>query len=106
MEEAMAVYRSRFQPSRYLDAPYVMLGYNVFAADTDEAARYLATSWQQSFVSLRSGRPGRLPPPVEGYFEALSPEARALLRSEERRVGEGSSSGGPRAPSTMVERSV
>lgn len=79
MEEAMAVYRSRFRPSRYLDKPHVMLGYNVFAADTDEEARYLATSWQQSFVNLRTGRPGRLPPPVEGYYESLPAEARALL---------------------------
>jgi alkanesulfonate monooxygenase SsuD/methylene tetrahydromethanopterin reductase-like flavin-dependent oxidoreductase (luciferase family) len=56
-----------------------MLGYNVFAADTDDEARYLATSWQQSFVNLRSGHPGRLPPPVEGYFESLAPQGRKLL---------------------------
>src|SRR5690606_21531867 len=58
---------------------YVMLGYNVFAADTDAEAQYLASSWQQSFVSLRSGRPIRLPPPVEGYTETLPPAARAML---------------------------
>jgi alkanesulfonate monooxygenase SsuD/methylene tetrahydromethanopterin reductase-like flavin-dependent oxidoreductase (luciferase family) len=56
-----------------------MLGYNVFAADTDAEARYLATSWQQAFVALRSGRPGRLPPPVEGYAESLPPQATRLL---------------------------
>jgi alkanesulfonate monooxygenase SsuD/methylene tetrahydromethanopterin reductase-like flavin-dependent oxidoreductase (luciferase family) len=56
-----------------------MLGYNVFAADTDAEARYLATSWQQAFVALRSGRPGRLPPPVEGYAESLPPQATHLL---------------------------
>src|SRR5699024_8481158 len=69
LADAVAVYRSQFRPSRHLNAPRVMLGYNVFAADTDEEARYLATSWQQSFVNLRSGHPGRLPPPVEGYAE-------------------------------------
>jgi alkanesulfonate monooxygenase SsuD/methylene tetrahydromethanopterin reductase-like flavin-dependent oxidoreductase (luciferase family) len=56
-----------------------MLGFNVFAADTDEQARFLATSWQQSFVNLRTGRPGLLPRPVEGYLESLPPPARALL---------------------------
>lgn len=79
MLDAIAVYRSQFRPSRHLDKPYVMLGYNAFAADTDAEARYLATSWQQSFVALRLGHPGRLPQPVEGYVESLAPQARKLL---------------------------
>jgi luciferase family oxidoreductase group 1 len=79
MHDALAVYRSRFQPSRYLDKPYAMLGFNVFAADTDEQARYHASSWQQSFVNMRSGHPGRLPPPVEGYVASLPEQARRLL---------------------------
>lgn len=81
MQDALAVYRARFKPSRFLQQPHAMLGYNVFAADTDAEAHYLASSWQQSFVNLRSGHPGRLPPPVEGYAEALPPQARALLDS-------------------------
>ncbi|HEX8569090.1 MAG TPA: LLM class flavin-dependent oxidoreductase [Caulobacteraceae bacterium] len=79
MEEAIALYRHRFQPSAQLDRPYVMLGYNVFAADTDEEARFLATSMQQAFVNLRTGRPGKLQPPVEGYADRLEPAARAML---------------------------
>ena len=79
MMQAIEIYRSTFRPSARLDKPYVMLGYNVFAADTDAEAQYLASSWQQSFVSLRSGRPIRLPPPVEGYTETLPPAARAML---------------------------
>ena len=77
--DAIHVYRSTFKPSRHLDKPYVMLGFNVFAADTDDEARVLATSMQQSFVNLRSGRPGRLPPPRPGYYEESSGAARALL---------------------------
>jgi luciferase family oxidoreductase group 1 len=79
MHDAIAVYRDRFRPSRRLAVPYVMLGYNVFAAATDAEARYLATSWQQAFVSLRSGRPGRLPKPVEGYADSLPAAARQML---------------------------
>src|SRR5690606_2614195 len=60
---AISLYRSTFKPSQWLSKPYVMLGFNVFAADTDEEAQYLASSWQQSFVNLRSGRPSKLPPP-------------------------------------------
>src|SRR5690606_12189808 len=76
---AIQIYRSTFKPSSRLDKPYVMLGFNVFAADTDDEAQYLATSWQQSFVNLRSGRPSRLPPPVRNYSEQLGPAAQDLL---------------------------
>jgi len=79
LEQAVALYRARFQPSAQLDAPYVMLGLSVIAAPTDEEARYIFTSQQQAFVNLRSGRPGRLPPPVEGYAERLDPAARSML---------------------------
>lgn len=81
MMQAIDIYRANFQPSAHLDKPYVMLGYNVFAADTEEEARLLASSWQQSFVSLRNGRPIRLPPPVRDYTDTLAPHERALLDS-------------------------
>jgi luciferase family oxidoreductase group 1 len=79
MLEAIDIYRSRFRPSAQLHEPYVMLGFNVFAADTDAQAHLLATSMQQAFVNLRTGRPGQLPPPVEGYENQLPPAARAML---------------------------
>jgi luciferase family oxidoreductase group 1 len=79
MMQALEIYRARFQPSEQLDRPYAMLGFNVFAAETDAEARVLATSMQQAFVNLRSGRPMQLPPPLEGYEEQLPPAAKALL---------------------------
>ena len=79
MMQALEIYRARFQPSEQLDRPYVMLGFNVFAADSDAQARFLSTSMQQAFVNLRSGRPTQLPPPAEGFDERLPPPARALL---------------------------
>jgi len=63
LHEAIGVYRDRFAPSAHHQQPYVMLGVNVVAADTDSDARFLASSGRQSFASLRSGRPIRLPPP-------------------------------------------
>ena len=62
---------TRFAPSAQLPAPYVMLGVNVVAADTDEA-RFLASSGRQSFASLRSGHPIQLPPPSKEWQHALS----------------------------------
>ncbi len=79
MMEAIAIYRSRFRASAQLAHPYVMLGFNVFAADTDQEAQLLATSMQQAFVNLRTGMPTELPPPVPGYLERLPPPARAML---------------------------
>ncbi|MDB5879612.1 MAG: alkane 1-monooxygenase [Variovorax sp.] len=81
MMQAIQIYRETFKPSAQLAKPYVMLGFNVFAADTDAEAQFRASSWQQAFVNLRSGRPGRLPPPVEGYREKAGPQERALLDS-------------------------
>jgi luciferase family oxidoreductase group 1 len=81
MMQAVALYRANFRPSAQLAKPYVMLGFNVFAADSDEQAALLATSMQQAFVNLRSGRPARLPPPLADYPKQLGPAERALLDS-------------------------
>jgi luciferase family oxidoreductase group 1 len=79
MMQAVELYRSRFRPSAQLGRSYVMLGFNVFAADTDDEARLLSSSMQQAFVNLRSGRPSRLQPPVAAYEERLTPPERAML---------------------------
>ena len=79
MMEAIRVYRERFQPSSQLDRPYVMLGFNAFAAESAEQAELLATSVQQAFVNLRTGKAAKLPLPVPGYAETLPPQARAML---------------------------
>jgi luciferase family oxidoreductase group 1 len=81
MMQAIEMYRTNFRPSAQLDKPYVMLGFNVFAAETDEEAHHLATSMQQAFVNLRTGRPGKLKPPVSGYLEALDLPERMMLDS-------------------------
>ncbi|RYF73196.1 MAG: LLM class flavin-dependent oxidoreductase [Comamonadaceae bacterium] len=79
--QAVRIYRETFKPSAQLRKPHVMLGFNVFAADTDEEANFRASSWQQAFVNLRSGRPGRLPPPVQNYRATVGPAENALLDS-------------------------
>src|SRR6202049_5057457 len=79
MLEALATYRALFHPSAQLDKPYVMLGFNVCAAESMEEAKFRATSMQQAFVNLRSGRPSQLPAPVEGYVDRIGLEERALL---------------------------
>ena len=79
MMAAIELYRREFRPSRNLAKPYLMLAFNVFGADSLTEAKFRATSMQQAFVNLRSGRPSQLPPPVEGYTERLGPQERAIL---------------------------
>ena len=81
MMQAIEIYRATFRPSAQLDKPYVMLGFNVLAADTDAEAHLRATSMQQAFVNLRTGNPTKLKPPVEGYLDLLGPAERGMLDS-------------------------
>jgi luciferase family oxidoreductase group 1 len=81
MGEAVSLYRARFRPSERLAAPYVMLGLNVLAAETDAEARHLFSSRQQAFLNLRYGRPGKLPPPVDNLEAQLDAHQRAALDS-------------------------
>ena len=79
--QAIAIYRERFEPSAQLNEPYVMLGMNVFAADTEEEARFLRTAVLQSFINLRRGMPGKLPLPVADYTDRVTPDERAMLEA-------------------------
>jgi luciferase family oxidoreductase group 1 len=79
MRDAVAMYRERFRPSERLAQPHVMLGVNVFAADTDAEARRLFSSLQQAFLNLRRGRPGKLPAPVDNMDARMDSFGRAML---------------------------
>lgn len=79
LDQAAETYRRHFRPSARLDRPYMAAGFNVFAADTDEEGQYLASSMEQSFVALRTGNPGRLPPPVRDYRAGLGAQGNAIL---------------------------
>ncbi|MCQ6276211.1 LLM class flavin-dependent oxidoreductase [Bacillus sp. V3B] len=65
MEDAIAIYRKRFQPSEYLDKPYMMICLNVVAAETDKEAEFLATTMQQFFQNIVRSTQRPLMPPVE-----------------------------------------
>lgn len=78
---ALELYRRNFKPSETLQKPYVIVGTNVFAADSDSEAQRLFTSLQQQFLNLVRGTPGQLPPSVDDMSTRLSaPEAAHLER--------------------------
>ncbi len=80
LTSALKIYRETFKPSNYLEKPYVMAGFNVFAAESDGEAHYLASSLQQSFINLRFGSPGKLLPPIEGYVDQLGVAEQGMLQ--------------------------
>ncbi|BAV06496.1 luciferase family oxidoreductase, group 1 [Filimonas lacunae] len=63
--QAIELYRKNFQPSQWLQQPYVISCVNVVAADTDAEAERLTTSIKQFFMGVVTGKRSRLLPPVD-----------------------------------------
>jgi luciferase family oxidoreductase group 1 len=76
---ALKLYRDNFQASETLQKPYAMVGVNVIAAETDEKARYLASSHQLQFLNIRKGLATKLQPPIDNIDEIWSPMERAAV---------------------------
>jgi luciferase family oxidoreductase group 1 len=74
---ALALYRSRFQPSAQLDRPYAMVGVNIVAAPTDMEAQRLATTQQMAFADIFSGKRGLSRPPIDDIETYWSPVEKA-----------------------------
>jgi luciferase family oxidoreductase group 1 len=87
MMDALAIYRGRFEPSEQLARPHVMLGVNIVAADSDEEARFLASSGRHAFASLRQGHPIELPPPSREWERESSENAELATATRVSFVG-------------------
>ena len=94
LHQAIDIYRERFTASEHSSKPYVMLGVNIVAADTDDEARVLASSGRQAFASLRAGRPITLPPPSKEWERDPSDTTDATNQTRVSFVG---------SPSTIKE---
>ena len=81
MLQAFDIYRSNFQPSQLLKKPYVMVGVPVIAAETDDHAKYLATSVQQIFLGMVRGNRKLLAPPVDDIDKIWTPQEKAAVNS-------------------------
>ena len=79
LDQAFEIYRERFRPSDSLSRPRAMLAVNVFAADDSRTAHRLRTSMQQAFARLRTGRPGKLPAPVDDIAAEIGPQMMAMV---------------------------
>jgi luciferase family oxidoreductase group 1 len=79
--QAIETYHGSFQPSQYLDRPYLMVGVPLVAAETDAEAKRLATSAQQRHLKLIRREPIYVPPPVESMDGLWSEAERFLVES-------------------------
>ena len=77
LDQALATYRSRFKPNEKMAKPYALIGVNIIAAETDEEARYLATSQQMSFANLVRGQRKLTQPPIDDIDTYWTPQERA-----------------------------
>lgn len=81
MQEAIAIYKERFEPSEYLKEPYVIICLNVIIADSNEEAHYLATTQSQVFASILRGRMDKMQPPTDDLSQLLSPREIAMAEA-------------------------
>ncbi len=65
LEEATRLYRTQFRPSETLQQPWLIVGVQVIAAESDVEAWRLFTTPQQRFLRLIRNQPVELLPPVE-----------------------------------------
>jgi luciferase family oxidoreductase group 1 len=98
----LEIYRRSFVPSATLEHPYAMVGVNVIAAETDEAAHRLATSHRQAHLHLIRNAPQPLPPPVDSMDGRWTPEERTIVETSTQ----GSIIGSPATVRTGLERLV
>ena len=84
IDDALAIYRQKFRPSDRLEAPLAAIAVNVYAAASDEEARFLQSSQMQAIANLRTGRPGPLPRPTHDVAAAIGPEMMPLVEGMQR----------------------
>ncbi len=79
--QAIQLYRENFEPSEYLEKPYVSMGVPVVVASTVEEANYLATSAYQRVLGLIRGQSLKLKPPVESMDGLWTPAEQLSVRN-------------------------
>jgi luciferase family oxidoreductase group 1 len=104
LEAAIKVYRETFQPSAQLERPHFMLAANVFAGESDAEAVFLRSSMVQAFANLRSGRPGKLPRPVEDVEAVIGPVMAAQVGEALRCSATGGAETVQRELAGLIER--
>ena len=78
---AIDIYRNNFKPSKVLKKPYVMACVNIFGADTDEEAEFLATSLIRLFIGIITNERKPLMPPGDLPTSYYMPDVKTYVNS-------------------------
>lgn len=81
LAQAIQLYRDNFEPSEYLERPYVSMGVPTVVADTDQEAEFLATSAYQRVLGLMRGQSLKLKAPVKSMEGLWSPAEKMSVDS-------------------------
>ncbi len=79
--QAVKYYQLNFKPSEQLREPYVMACVNVIAADTDEEAQFLVTSFYQMALGIIRGKSYKLMPPVSDMSKVWTEQEAAAIQN-------------------------
>lgn len=80
LHHALSIYHQNFRPSLQLKEPYTMACVNVIAADSDNEATKLATSFKNMFLGVITGKRDKLQPPVDPDDFLIDPMEEAALQ--------------------------
>ncbi|WP_294202650.1 LLM class flavin-dependent oxidoreductase [uncultured Chryseobacterium sp.] len=79
MEMAFNIYREHFEPSKYLDQPYIIACINGVAAETSEEAHKMSTTLFQAFINIIRNDRKPFAPPVDSMDDIWSPMERSMV---------------------------
>lgn len=79
-KQAIEIYKHQFQPSKFLDKPYIMACVNAVAAETPEEAELLSMSLYQLFSGILTGNRQPLSPPIPNLLETWPSELITAIR--------------------------
>ncbi|RYE53126.1 MAG: MsnO8 family LLM class oxidoreductase, partial [Sphingobacteriales bacterium] len=80
LKDALQIYRNKFTPSQFLQKPYALACVNVIAADTDEEAEYIATSFYQMALGMIRNQRRPMQPPIATMDGLWSDQEKAAIQ--------------------------
>jgi len=80
LQDALQIYRNKFTPSQFLQKPYALACVNVIAADTDDEAEYIATSFYQMALGMIRNQRRPMQPPIATMDGLWSDQEKAAIK--------------------------
>ena len=80
LKDALEIYRSKFKPSQFLQQPYALACVNVIAADTNEEAERIATSFYQMALGMIRNVRRPMQPPIASMDGLWSEAEKAAIQ--------------------------